>query len=40
MWDAEPVTPPRDAYVDDTYEMPPMTGSIQLPTLPQDGSSS
>jgi TatD DNase family protein len=32
-WDAEPVTAPRDAYTDPTFEMPPMTGSIRLPYL-------
>jgi len=37
-WDAEPVTPPRDAYVDDTFEMPPMTGAIQLPRLNEESS--
>jgi TatD DNase family protein len=33
LWDAEPVTAPRDAYTDATFEMPPMTGSIRLPYL-------
>jgi TatD DNase family protein len=32
-WDAEPVTAPRDAYEDETYEMPPMTGAVKLPNL-------
>jgi TatD DNase family protein len=38
LWDAEPVTSPRDAYEDETYEMPPMTGTIQLPILPDEKS--
>jgi TatD DNase family protein len=37
LWDSEPVTAPRDAYEDETYEMPPMTGTIQLPDLKDDG---
>jgi TatD DNase family protein len=37
LWDAEPVTAPRDPYEDETYEMPPMTGTIQLPDLGNSG---
>ena len=38
LWDAEPVTAPRDAYTDATFEMPPMTGSIRLPYLDEESN--
>ncbi|MCU1424450.1 MAG: hypothetical protein JWM51_741, partial [Microbacteriaceae bacterium] len=37
LWDSEPVTAPRDPYEDETYEMPPMTGTINLPDLGNTG---
>jgi len=38
LWDSEPVTAPRDAYTDSTFEMPPMTGAIRLPHLNEEST--